>query len=123
MKVAVIGPRNADPDILRLILHKLPAGCSEIISGGAYGIDSAVKKAAGQLHLKYTCIRPRFNRYGRVARLYRNSMIVDKADCVFAFWDGRSHATRQAIALCIERRKPFQIYLIKPHNILTKKSD
>ena len=123
MKIAVIGSRSAGQEILEMILQELPAGCSEIISGGAKGVDLLAKKAADRLHLKYTCIRPRYHRYGRIAPLFRNRAIVEKADCVLAFWDGHSKGTRQAIALCIQCRKPFKIFLFNTHDRIPTKSD
>jgi hypothetical protein len=121
MKVAVIGSRNAGSETLAMILKELPAGCSEIISGGAGGVDLFAKKAAVRLHLKYTCIRPRYQLYGRAAPLYRNNTIIERADCVLAFWDGCSKGTRQAIACCIQRRKPFKIFLINMHDMIPSK--
>jgi hypothetical protein len=119
MRVAVIGSRSAGNETLAMILRELPAGCSEIISGGAKGVDFFAKKAAGRLGLKYTCIRPRYQKYGRAAPLYRNNAIIEKADFVIAFWDGRSKGTRQAIACCISRRKPFRIFLINMRDMIS----
>ena len=119
MKVAVIGSRNAGSETLKMILRELPPGCSEIISGGANGADLFAKKAASKLHLKYTCIRPRYQKYGRAAPLYRNNAIIERADCVLAFWDGRSKGTQQAIACCISRRKPFKIFLVNMHDMIS----
>lgn len=122
MKVAVIGSRSADPDTYDMILKQLPAGCSEIISGGANGVDLMAKRAAKQLGLKYTCCRPNYRKYGRVAPLVRNSEIVDLSDCVLAFWNGYSKGTRHALICCIKRHKPFRIYLLK-HNFTCKIND
>lgn len=121
MKVAVIGSRNASPGTLDTILKQLPQGCSEIISGGAGGVDLLAKKAAIQRGIKYTCIRPNYVKYGRIAPLIRNSEIVDSADCLLAFWNGYSKGTRHAIVCCIKRRKPFRIFLINAHNFIFKK--
>lgn len=117
MRVAVIGSRDASPDAYELIIKNLPHGCSEIVSGGASGIDLLAKKAAKQLGIKYTCLRPNYSRYGRAAPLIRNSEIVDRADCVLAFWDGYSKGTRHALTCCIKRRKPFRIFLLNKRYI------
>ena len=112
MKIAIIGSRSAGPETFDMILRHLPAGCTEIISGGAKGTDSYAHRAALKLNLKFTCIRPLYRKFGRVAPLYRNYAIIDRADCVLAFWDGCSKVTRQAIACCINRHKPFKVFLI-----------
>lgn len=121
MRVAVIGSRDAGSETLGMILRELPAGCSEIISGGAKGVDFLARQAASKLHLKYSCVRPRYHKYGRAAPLYRNNTIIEMSDCVLAFWDGRSRGTRQAIACCISRRKPFKIFLLNTRDLISSK--
>lgn len=123
MKIAVIGSRKIDPHIYSDILRRLPANCSEIVSGGACGVDLLAKKAAEKLGIKYTCIRPNYRKYGRVAPLIRNNEIVDYADYVLAFWDGVSKGTRHAIACCIRRRKPFRIFLVNSTNKIFQNTD
>lgn len=120
MKIAVVGSRNVDRSAFDMILGQLPAGCSEIISGGARGVDFYAKMAAKQLQVKYTCCHPNYKKYGRTAPLLRNVQIVDKADCVLAFWDGHSRGTMHALIYCIKCRKPFKIYLFNKNNVLYK---
>ena len=46
MRVAIIGSRNAkNLDIFQMI-QRVPRNCSEIISGGAKGVDAAAKTIA-----------------------------------------------------------------------------
>lgn len=40
LKVAVVGSRQADGQAVRQILRYLPANASEIVSGGAQGVDA-----------------------------------------------------------------------------------
>lgn len=123
MKVAVIGSRTANSDAYEMILQQLPVGCSEVISGGAGGIDFLAKRAARHFGLKYTCCRPNYSKYGRAAPLVRNSEIVGKADYVLAFWNGYSKGTRHALACCIKRRKPFRIFLINSHYFISRATE
>lgn len=116
MRVAVVGSRCAGPEVMEMIFRALPVGCSEIVSGGAAGVDTLARRVAGALHIRYTCLRPRYRKYGRSAPLLRNIDIVERADMVLAFWDGRSRGTRQALGCCISRRKPFRIFLINTHD-------
>lgn len=122
MKVAVIGSRDACESAFNAILEQIPAGCSEIVSGGARGIDFLAKKAAKELGLKFTCCRPNYRKYGRFAPLVRNSEIVDRADYVLAFWDGASKGTRHVLICCIKRRKPFRIFLLNKNHFIRKNS-
>lgn len=97
MKVAVIGFRNLTVDDLA---KYLPQETTEIVSGGARGIDTCVKNYARQAGLKLTEILPDYAHYGRMAPLKRNEEIVGYCDMVIAFWDGQSHGTRYVIDLC-----------------------
>jgi hypothetical protein len=117
LKIAVIGSRKADPIKICSILNQLPAGCSEIVSGGARGVAQAAKKSAKKLGVKFTSVRPNYRKYGKVAPLIRNLSIIDSSDCVLAIWDGKSKGTRQAIVCCIKKRKPFKIILIDSQKI------
>lgn len=112
MKVAVIGSRKLRISHLE---EYLPADTTEIVSGGAKGIDTCAKEYALQVGLKLTEILPDYQRYGRhYAPLHRNKAIVDYADCVVAFWDGHSNGTRYLIEYCQEQNKPIDIHRIQP---------
>lgn len=116
MRAAVIGSRSASPDTYKLILKNLPINCSEIISGGAEGVDTLAKKAAKELGIRYTCIYPNYKKYGKAAPIIRNREIAERADIVFAFWNGYSKGTRYVLLYCIKKRIPFKIYMLEKEN-------
>ena len=113
MKVAVIGSRHAPADAARLIVGQLPATASEIISGGADGIDRAAAQVAAEQGIPLTEILPDYDRYGRAAPLKRNDAIIDRADMVLAFWDGRSKGTQYVIAECVKRGRFVRVIPLK----------
>lgn len=76
MKVAVIGSRNIKVDDLGLYL---PEGVTEIISGGAKGVDSCAREYAVAHNIKLTEFLPDYRRYGRGAPLKRNYSIIENA--------------------------------------------
>ena len=43
---------------------------------------------------------PEYSRYGRGAPLKRNPQIIEYADVVIAFWDGKSKGTKYVIDNC-----------------------
>lgn len=109
MKIAIIGSRNADESCYDLILEKLPAECSEIVSGGAEGIDTMAKRIAEQLGLGYKAFLPDYEKYGKSAPIRRNDQIIEYSDYVLVFWDFKSKGTQYTVNECIKRNIPFKI--------------
>lgn len=109
MKVAIVGSRNLCIEEIGIYL---PKGTTEIVSGGAKGIDQSAKKYAEQKGLCYTEFLPDYRRYGKGAPLKRNMEIVDYAECVIAFWDGKSRGTKFVIEYCKKHCRPIVIYRI-----------
>ena len=94
LKTAIIGSRNL---IVTDFEKYLPEGTTEIVSGGAKGIDSCAKKFAIKNKIKITEFLPEYDKYGRIAPLKRNDLIIDYSDMVIAFWDGKSKGTKDMI--------------------------
>ena len=109
MKVAIIGSRTADEHIDRAILRYLPPTATEIVSGGAEGVDTAAARIAHQLRIPLRVFEPDYAAYGKRAPLMRNAQIIDYADEVLAFWDGSSRGTMHVIAACIKQGRPVRI--------------
>ena len=98
MKVAVIGSRGLTVDNLG---DYIPEGTDEIVSGGAKGIDTCAAEFARANNLKLTEFLPDYKRFGKGAPLKRNITIIEYADIIVAFWDGKSKGT----AFVIENAK------------------
>ena len=109
MRIAIIGSRNIDVDISMFI----PPEATEIVTGGARGIDTLAERWADENNCPKLIIRPEYGRYGRSAPVVRNKVIVDVADMVVAVWDGKSPGTRFTIEYARESGKPVQVYLVK----------
>lgn len=106
MKVAVIGSRGLTLDNLE---DYLPKDTTEIISGGAKGIDACAKEHANANNIKLTEILPEYDKYKRNAPLVRNIAIIENADLVLAFWDGKSRGTKFVIDKCKALNKEITI--------------
>lgn len=106
MRVAVIGSRNLTVKDLGVYL---PEDVTEIVSGGAKGIDSCAREYALAHGIKLTEFLPEYSRYGRSAPIKRNITIIENADLVLAFWDGSSRGTKFVIDECKKRGVPVKI--------------
>lgn len=107
MKVAVIGSRGYEVDNLG---DYLPPETTEIVSGGARGVDTSARKYALAHNIKLTEFLPEYDKYGRSAPLKRNITIIEYADFVLAFWDGQSHGTKFVIENCHKMGVPVKVY-------------
>ena len=108
MKIAIIGSRTLSVDISPYI----PVQCATIVSGGANGIDRCAARYAKDNGLELVEFLPEYDLYGKLAPLQRNNTIIDYADSVIAFWDGRSRGTRYVIDRCNKLNKPLKIVLL-----------
>ena len=106
MKVAVIGSRNLTVPNLG---DYLPAETTELVSGGAKGVDTSAREYAEAHGIKLTEFLPDYSQFGRGAPLKRNLQIIEYADLVLAFWDGKSRGTKYVIDNCEKQGKPVRI--------------
>ena len=111
MKVAVVGSRNLQVDDLG---KYLPDGVTEIVSGGASGVDTSAREYALAHDIKLTEFLPEYDKYGRSAPLRRNITIIEYADLVLAFWDGRSRGTKYVIDNCKRLGIPVKVFVPQP---------
>lgn len=109
MRVAIIGSRCLEIDDIR---KYLPEGVTEIVSGGAKGIDKCAREYAMKNGLKLTEFLPEYSRYKKGAPLKRNLQIIDYADKVIAFWDGKSRGTKFIIENCRKENKEIEVIVI-----------
>lgn len=109
MKVAVIGSRGLNVSNLE---DYLPKATTEIISGGARGVDACAKKYAISRGIKLTEFLPEYEKYGRAAPLKRNITIIENADLVLAFWDGKSKGTKFVIDNCKKSGVEVRVFIM-----------
>ncbi len=109
MKVAIIGSRNlTNVEISKYI----PENVTEIISGGARGIDTLAEGWADKNGISKIIIKPEYERYKRGAPLKRNEKIVELADVIIALWDGKSRGAKFTIDYAKKLKKEVKVYII-----------
>ena len=68
-----------------------------IISGHCSGVDLMGERYAEENGFRVKLFFPEWKKYGRAAGPIRNKKMVECADLVIAFWDGKSKGTRSLI--------------------------
>lgn len=112
MKIAIIGSRSIV--ISKEELGKyIPKNTTEIVSGGAKGVDATAKEFAVANDLKLQEFLPDYKKYKKAAPLKRNLQIIEYADCIIALWDGKSKGTQFVINKCREFNKPVTVYIFE----------
>ncbi|MBR4664955.1 MAG: hypothetical protein IKO93_13875 [Lentisphaeria bacterium] len=87
---------------------------TEVITGGARGIDTLAFQAAESAGIRNQQFLPDRRKFpGKLIRkafLERNKQIVDRCDILLAVWDGKSRGTKNTLSYAREAGKP--VFLI-----------
>lgn len=110
--LAVIGSRGFNSyDMLSYILDEYLDLYSDIVfvSGGAAGADRLAARYANLHSITIYEFLPNWDLYGKRAGFMRNTDIVESADEVLAFWDGKSKGTLDSIKKARQMNKHLTI--------------
>lgn len=105
MKIAIVGSRSFQDYklLIRTMNNYTPTA---IVSGGAKGTDTLAERYAREIGVNCIVFKPNWKQYGRAAGPVRNKQIVEAADLIIAFWDGKSRGTFSTISLARKAGKP-----------------
>lgn len=111
MKVLICGSRGInDPATVAAAVEQSGINPTQIISGGARGVDRLANEYAASQGLEFTEYPADWDRYGKRAGFIRNYAMVGAADAVIAVWDGTSSGTKHSIELARSSGKPVFVY-------------
>ena len=113
MNIAVVGSRELeDYNIVEDVLFaSVNIDEDTIISGGARGADQLAEHFANQNNIPKIIHKPDYVKYTKwTAPKERNTLIVNDADYMIAFWDGKSGGTKDSIDKAKE--KGIQVLII-----------
>ncbi len=85
------------------------AEATEIISGGAKGVDSLGEVIANMCGLPVKQFIPDWTKYGKKAGFLRNIEMAEYADALIAVWDGNSRGTQHMID--IAKAKGLKVFV------------
>lgn len=108
MKLAIVGSTTLTKVSL---VDFIPEGVTEIVTGGAKGVDTLVKGYAEENSIKLTVIEPK-EYIAEVEGAEGNPDIVNYADEVLAFWNGRSKGTKFILDECAKVGKKCNTVLM-----------
>ena len=108
--IAIVGSRSINN--LNLDQYLNFRDYAAVISGGANGVDTIAEQWAKEHKMEFICYRPVYEVYGKEAPLIRDREMVDAADILVAFWDGRSTGTKYTIDYAKSIKRKIILHLI-----------
>ena len=108
MKIAIIGSRDLKVDLDQYLSADL---VTEVITGGAHGVDYCAIQWAKKHSIPLIVLRPDYEAYGRSAPLIRDKTIIDRCNAVYAFWDGNSRGTAFSLNYASLQHKKINVVL------------
>jgi hypothetical protein len=112
MKVLVCGTRSiTDEMFIYEILNDNVDKISELIVGGAIGVDSIAETWGLRRGIKVSVYKPDWKSYGKSAGMRRNIKMLEVAEYVIAIWNGKSRGTKHTIDNARNMNIPYQVYL------------
>ena len=82
---------------------------SVILSGVAKGADSLGVRYAKEKGIPVQEYPANWQKLGRRAGMVRNRQMLEDADALVAFWDGKSHGTANMISIAKEAGIPVRV--------------
>ena len=80
-----------------------------ILSGHCSGVDAMAERYADENNYDLEIYPADWEKHGKAAGPLRNKKMVEKSDCVVAFWDGKSRGTKSLIDYAKRSEKPLRI--------------
>lgn len=112
MKVIIAGSRTFNNyNFLCEKIDNLQLAIDEIVCGGAKGADLLGKKYAEEHNIPVKIFLPDWKKYNRGAGMIRNRQMGEYADYLIAFWDKKSHGTKNMIDYMKKNNKHGSVFL------------
>lgn len=115
MKVIIAGSRGiTEYAEIEYAMHDSGFDATEIVSGGARGVDTLGEQWAKEYNILLTVMKADWEVDGRRAGMLRNISMAKYADALVALWDGNSNGTAHMITEAVKQRlKVFVVTLTR----------
>lgn len=98
MRVIIAGGRDiTDYNLVMEAITEANLTITEIVSGGAKGVDTLGEQYAESMNLPLKVFMADWETHGRAAGPIRNRKMSENADALIAIWDGKSRGTKNMI--------------------------
>jgi len=98
MKTIIAGGRTlVDPSLVEGAMATCPWTPTEIVSGGASGVDGLGEAWATSNNIPIQRFPAQWKKHGRAAGPIRNREMAEYAEALVAIWDGKSKGTKSMI--------------------------
>lgn len=110
MKVIIAGSRSIrSRDVVSDAIEESEFDITEVVSGGAIGVDLLGELWAERSSIKAKVFFPDWKGLGKRAGIERNKKMAGYADALIAVWDGKSKGTKNMIEEA--RRRGLKIFV------------
>lgn len=130
MKLIIAGTRNLWPSYqfvdgaIRLTAPYADNGpITEIVCGGAEGVDNEGAHWASHYNVPVKYFRPNWDEYGRAAGPMRNKQMAEYADVLLLIWDGESRGSASMKSEMEKLGKPVFEVIVRGPSIQHKKNN
>jgi hypothetical protein len=114
MKTIIAGSRTLlDPTPITTAIRASGFEISEVVSGGAAGVDRYGEIWASFHAVPLTIFPADWKTHGKAAGPIRNMKMAEYADALIAVWDGKSRGTKNMIDLANQEGLRVHIHLTK----------
>lgn len=114
MKVIIAGSRTIeDPTIVEEVIRNSGFTITEVVCGGAAGVDEIGDSFAIENNLSTKYFLPDWDKYGRATGPIRNKEMAKYADALIAIWNGTSSGTKNMIEEMQKLGKLVYVEIVK----------
>lgn len=115
MKLVIAGSRYiiVTVNLIDETLDKLKLSPSEIISGGATGIDTCAEHYAECKKIDFRLFEADWTKNGKSAGPIRNLSMAKYGDALLLIWDGKSRGSANMKSSMLRLKKPVYEVIVK----------